>query len=297
MKTERNILIAFLLNLAFSVFELVGGVMTGSVAIISDALHDAGDALSIGLSFILERKSKKRPNEKYTYGYGRYSVLGGFITTLILFVGSVVMICNAAVRVINPTEINYNGMIVFAIVGVCVNFIAAFFTRDGDSLNQKAVNLHMLEDVLGWAVVLVGAIVMRFTDFALLDPILSICVSAFILYNAVKNMGAIASLFLERTPRNIDVEEIKEHLCEIPGVVDIHHIHIWSVDGEHHSATMHIVTAADPHTIKETVREELAEHSIVHSTLELELPTEHCRDTECYIEHITHSGHHHHHHH
>ena len=182
MKTERNILIAFILNLSFSIFEFVGGVFTGSVAITSDAVHDIGDAASIGISYFLEKRSKKQPDEKYTYGYARYSIIGGFITTLILLIGSAFVIYNAIIRIINPVEINYNGMIVFAVVGVIVNFSAAFFTREGDSLNQKAVNLHMLEDVLGWIVVLVGAVVMRFTDFSLIDPIMSVGVSLFIFY-------------------------------------------------------------------------------------------------------------------
>ena len=179
MKTERNILIAFILNLAFSIFEFVGGIITGSVAIMSDAVHDIGDAASIGVSYLLEKKGEK------------YSLIGAFITTLTLLIGSCVTIYNAIGRLIDPTQINYDGMIVFAIVGVCVNLCAAYFTREGDSLNQKAVNLHMLEDVLGWIVVLVGAIVMRFTDFALLDPIMSIGVSAFILINALRNLKEI----------------------------------------------------------------------------------------------------------
>lgn len=149
MKTERNIFIAFLLNLSFSVFEFIGGIITGSVAIMSDAVHDIGDAASIGISFFLEKKSKGKPDEKYTYGYARYSVVGGLITTLILLLGSVMVIYNAVNRIIEPTEIDYTGMIIFAVVGVCVNFCAAIFTREGGSLNQKAVNLHMLEDVLG----------------------------------------------------------------------------------------------------------------------------------------------------
>lgn len=179
MKTERNILIAFILNLAFSIFEFVGGIITGSVAIMSDAVHDIGDAASIGVSYLLEKKGEK------------YSLIGAFITTLTLLIGSCVTIYNAIGRLIDPTQINYDGMIVFAIVGVCVNLCAAYFTREGDSLNQKAVNLHMLEDVLGWIVVLVGAIVMRFTDFALLDPIMSIGVSLFILINALRNLKEI----------------------------------------------------------------------------------------------------------
>jgi len=179
MKTERNILIAFILNLAFSIFEFVGGIVTGSVAIMSDAVHDIGDAASIGVSYFLEKKGEK------------YSLIGAFITTITLLIGSIVTICNAIGRLIDPAKINYDGMIVFAIVGVCVNLCATFVTREGDSLNQKAVNLHMLEDVLGWLVVLVGAIVMRFTDFALLDPIMSIGVSVFIFINALRNLKEI----------------------------------------------------------------------------------------------------------
>ena len=161
MKSEKRILAAFILNLAFSLIEFAGGIFTGSVAIISDAVHDIGDAASIGISYFLERKSKKQPDDTYTYGYSRYSVIGSVITTLILMFGSVMVIYNAALRIINPIKINYNGMIGFAVVGVLVNFTAAFFTREGHSLNQKAVNLHMLEDVLGWMVVLVGALIRK----------------------------------------------------------------------------------------------------------------------------------------
>ena len=298
MKTEKNILIAFILNLAFSVFEFVGGIYTGSVAIVSDAIHDIGDAASIGISYFLEKKSKKQPDETYTYGYARYSVLGSVITTLILLYGSVLVIVNAVGRILDPTDINYNGMIIFAVIGVVVNFSAAFFTRDGDSLNQKAVNLHMVEDVLGWAVVLAGAIFMRFTNFALIDPIMSIGVAAFILVNAAKNLKEVIDLFLEKIPHGIDVKEIEEHITEIEGVLDVHHVHIWSMDGHANYATMHIVTDSDPHQIKDKVREELREHGIGHATLELEASEEHCHEKHCHVEiHKTSCGHHHHHHH
>ena len=174
MKTEKNILIAFILNLSFAIFEFFGGIFTGSVAIVSDAIHDVGDATSIGISYFLEKKSKRKPDEKYTYGYLRYSVIGSVITTLILLVGSVIVIINAFNKIMNPTEINYKGMIIFAVFGLVINFVAAFVTHGGGSLNQKAVNLHMLEDVLGWAVVLVGAIIMNFTDIKIIDPLMSI---------------------------------------------------------------------------------------------------------------------------
>lgn len=297
MKTQRNILIAFILNLSFSVFEFLGGILTGSAAIMSDAVHDLGDAASIGVSCFLERISRRSPDEKYTYGYARYSVIGGFITTLILLLGSVVMIYNAIDRIITPTEVNYNGMILFAVVGVCVNFCAAFFTREGHSVNQKAVNLHMLEDVLGWIVVLVGAVVMRFTDFWFIDPVMSMGVSVFILINAFKNLKEIADLFLEKVPRNIDVGEIKEHIGKIEGIIDVHHIHIRSFDGQNNIATMHIVTDNDPYKIKAAVREEMGEHGITHVTVEIEAGDENCSKRCCDIkvDAVPSQGHHHNH--
>lgn len=296
MKTQRNILIAFILNLAFSIFEYIGGMITGSVAIISDSLHDLGDALSIGVSFFLEKKSKKGPDEKYTYGYVRFSVLGGVITIVILLVGSILVIINAIRRIISPVEINYTGMIIFAIVGVILNFIAAWFTREGDSINQKAVNLHMLEDVLGWVVVLIGAVIMKFTDISLLDPLMSIAVAVFIFINSAKGLKEVVDIFLEKVPQGISVDEIKEHVSEIEGVIDIHHIHVWSMDGYNKYATMHVVTDADPHEIKHEIREELREHGIVHVTLELEGSGETCEETCCHVCESAEAGHHHHHH-
>lgn len=294
-KTSRNILIAFLLNLSFSIYEFFGGAFTGSTAIMSDAIHDFGDALSIGIAFFLEKKSQKHPDSHYTYGYLRYSIVGGLITTFILLLGSSFVIFNAILHLIYPVEVNYNGMIILAIIGAVINFIAAYFTREGDSLNQKAVNLHMLEDVLGWVVVLIGAIVMKFTDIAYLDPILSILVALFILKNAFTNFHAILNVFLEKSPTNISPESIKQSLLKIPEVKDVHHIHLWSLDGEHNYATLHAITTRPSAKLKTTIKQELAEHNIAHTTVEFESPDEHCQDERCEITplgHITHTHHH-----
>jgi len=295
MKTEKNILIAFILNITFSIFEFFGGLFTNSISILSDSIHDLGDAISIGISYFMERKSKKHADNKYTYGYIRYSVLGGIITTTILLVGSILVIVGAVKRIINPLEVNYSGMIIFAIIGVILNFIAAYVTREGDSINQKAVNLHMLEDVLGWIVVLVGAIVMKFTDIKIIDPIMSIGVAIFILINSLKNLKKVLYLFLEKTPEDVDIEELKEHLLNINGVDDIHHIHVWSIDGYNNYATMHIVSKSkDINRIKKEIRDELEEHNICHAILETE--DEVCDDKECHV-HLKNTEHHHHHHH
>lgn len=289
MKTERNILIAFLLNLAFSLLECVGGWLTGSVAILSDALHDLGDAAGIGISYLLERKSKTPPDDTHTYGYARYSVIGGGITAGLLVVGAVVMIVTAVHRVFNPVAIRHDGMIGLAIVGVCVNAAAAFTTHKGESLNQKAVNLHMLEDVLGWVVVLAGAVVMKWVSLPVLDPLMTVGVSLFILIKSVGTLNKTVAVFLEKVPQGITLAETKARVGAVKGVRDVHHLHLWSLDGVHHCATLHIVTDGDPRTVKEAVRDQLHACGIGHVTIETE--TEPCGEAACHIEHEHGHGH------
>ncbi len=185
MKKEKKILTAFILNLSFCIFEFIGGAFTGSTAIVSDAVHDLGDAVSIGISYLLEQKGSRQTDEKERE---RYSHIGGVLTSGVLVVGSVAAIINAFRRILNPVEVNYDGMLIFALVGVAVNSAAAFFTHGGENMNIRAVNLHMLEDVLGWVTVLIGAFVMKVTDFVYIDPIMSVAVAVFILISAVKNL-------------------------------------------------------------------------------------------------------------
>ncbi len=291
MKSEKKILFAFVLNLAFSVFECIGGILTGSVAILSDAVHDLTDAVGIGSSWLLERKSKGQPDEKYTYGYVRYSVLGSLLITVLLLVGSITVIVHAVGRIFEPVSIHYDGMILFAVVGVCVNGAAAYFTHGGDSLNQRAVSLHMLEDVLGWILVLIGAVIMRFTDIAVLDPILSICVALYIFVHAIGHLREALSILLEKTPDEVDLHEILHCVGEIEGISDVHHVHVWTLDGHKNCATMHIV-ATKSDEIRAKVRGVLHEHGICHVTIEVE--SEACVERHCQIGSAT--AHHHHHH-
>ena len=297
MKTEKNILLAFILNLSFSIFEIIGGFFTNSVAILSDAIHDFGDALSIGISYFLEKKSKKKPDENYTYGYTRYSILGAFITTMILTLGSIFVIYKGLKRIIYPASINYDGMIVFAIFGVIVNFLAAYFTKDGHSLNQKAVNLHMLEDVLGWVIVLIGSILIKFTNIVIIDSIMSIFVAIFILIHANKNLKMILDLFLGKVPNDFSVSDIKKEILKIQNVIDIHHIHIWSMDGVNNYLTMHVVTDSNDFvSLKKNIRNLLQGFKINHVTIEIENKDEKCEYKECNVDDIEDNHFHHHHH-
>ena len=290
MKSEKNILIAFLLNLFFSIIEIIGGIFTNSISILADAVHDLLDSFSIGISFFLEKKSKKKSDEIYTYGYKRYSVLAAFITTFILFISSLLIIYHSVLRIFNPQEINYNGMIVIAIFGVIINYLAVYFTKDGDSLNQRAVNLHMLEDVLGWIIVLVGSFLIKITKILWIDSCLSIIVSTIIVLRTINHLNEVLNLFLMKKPVEIDIEEIKKHLLNIKGVKDVHHFHIWSLDGINNFATMHVVTNIN---IKEKIRNELKEHGINNVTIEIEDEKEVCLNKECVINESMHTHHHH----
>lgn len=291
MKTNQNILIAFLLNLAFAVLEFFGGVICGSSAIMSDSVHDLGDAVSIGASFFLEKKSEKGSDEDYTFGYARFSILGSIITTLVLTVGSLFVIYNAIKRLIYPIQVHYNEMILFAIIGVAVNTIAALITQKGESYNQKAVNLHMLEDVLGWLVVLVGAVVMRFSNINAIDPIMSIAVSLFIIFNALKTLKASLSIMLEKSPENVDLNKLKNDLKIVDGVVEIKNLRIWRLDERNTLAMVQIVVNNEKLELKPKIKTIFKKYGVIQSTVEL------CGTNEIITEHdLCHNYSHHHHH-
>lgn len=282
----KNIFIAFILNLFFSIFELMGGILTNSISIVADSVHDFGDAISILLSLILEKISKKKPNNNYTFGYLRYSILGALLTSTILLVGSIFVIFNAIERLFNPVEVSYDGMLILSIIGIIINLIATKITRDTDNLNEKIVSLHMLEDVLGWVCVLVGSILIKFTNLYIIDPILSIGVSSYILINVLKRYKNIFEILLEKKPSKINIDDIKQHILKIKEVKNIHHLHIWTIDGINNYITLHVVIdenvfSKDLENIKRKIKNELEEHDINHSTIEFEI--EKCRDISCKI--------------
>lgn len=293
MKSHNNILIAFLLNVFFSIIEFFGGILTNSISIISDSIHDFGDALSIGISYVLEKVSKKKPDNIYTFGYMRYSILGAIITNTILIIGSIFIIINGIKRIINPVIINYDGMLLLSILGIIVNILAFNFTKDSHSHNEKSVNLHMLEDVFSWIIVLIGSIVIKYTNIYIIDSILSICLALFIFISTIKNYKEILDIFLEKIPNNINIEELKEYIIKIDNVIDIHHIHIWTIDGINNYLTMHVVTdSKDINKLKKEIKDKLKEKNISHVTLEIEDKLDNCDDTNCIIEN---NNHHHHH--
>jgi len=279
--TTKNLRTVFFLNFAFTVFEIIGGILTNSIAIISDALHDLGDSLSIGLAWFLEKYSQKKSDSKYTYGYGRFSLLGALINAVVLIIGSTFVLANAIPRIINPETTNAEGMILFAIIGVAVNGAAVFKLKDEGSMNARIMMLHLLEDVLGWIAILAVAVTLLFWPNYILDAILSVIITIYILYNVVVNLKKTISLFLQATPDNIDVDLIDRKLNSIDKVISSHHTHVWSLDGANNILTTHLTVD------KSTTREEIVkiklkcknlfeELKLTHFTIEIELEDEVC---------------------
>ena len=277
----KNIKIAFFLNFSFAILEIFGGLWTNSLAIVSDAIHDLGDSLSLGLAWYLENKSNQHSNNLFTYGYRRLSLLAALINTLILSIGSLYVIFAAIPRIINPEPTNAKGMILLAILGVFVNGLAMLKLFRQSSLNASVVGWHLLEDALGWIAVLVVSITLLFTDLYILDPILSIFIAAYILYNAIANLRKTLVLFLQAVPDNIDLKKLEKSILELDKVDSTHHTHVWSLDGEHHVFSTHVVVTNN------TSREEIQNikgaiqhlgHSLnlKHITVEIEYLSEHC---------------------
>ncbi|MHA7128612.1 cation diffusion facilitator family transporter [Algoriphagus namhaensis] len=278
---EGNIKVAFYLNLAFTLVEIVGGLYTNSLAILSDALHDLGDSLSLGLSWYFQKLSRKGRTDTFSYGYKRFSLLGALINAIILIVGSVLILIHAIPELFDPSQTDAEGMMYLAILGVLVNGAAVLKLRKGKSLNEKVVTLHLLEDVLGWVAVLVGSILMQFFDLPIIDPLFSTLIAVWVLWNVLKNLRKSMLVLLQGIPREVSIREIREKLEALPEVLDIHDCHIWSMDGEYNVLTIHIklnknYQLAEQAELKSKFRHILAHASISHITMEFEGPEEQC---------------------
>ena len=281
-QSMKNLFLVFVLNLLFSIVELLGGIITNSVAIISDALHDFGDSFSIGISFFLEKVSKKGKDELFTYGYRRFSLLGAFINASILIGGSIYVLYMAGMRLFEPENVNAKGMTLFAIFGIAVNAVAAIKIHGSKKLNERVVFLHLLEDVLGWIAVLIVGIVMIFINVPFLDPLLSIVISVFVMFNAIRNFYSIMVLFLQGKPPDIKIDELERILLSIDGVKEVHDLHLWSLDGVNHILSAHVVvgsgtTCETVKDVKASARAMLRKAGISHATIEVEFEDEECK--------------------
>jgi cobalt-zinc-cadmium efflux system protein len=279
--TSSNLQVAFLLNLGFTVVEIIGGILTNSVAILSDAVHDLGDSVSLGLAWYLDIKSGKQANKNFSFGYKRFSLLGALINSIVLIAGSVYIIREAILRLISPEVSNADGMILFALLGIAVNGYAAWRMSAGKTMNEKVISWHLLEDVLGWVAVLVVGVVLKFYDAPYLDPALSLFITAYILWNVTKRLRETLILFLQGVPQELDLSKVERDILSIDSVESLHQTHVWSLDGEEHVFTSHVRLHESSnmhsiHNVKKEVRECMRTHRFKHHTIQLEWGDEQC---------------------
>ena len=287
---QENIKVAFFLNLFFAVAELIGGIYTNSIAILADALHDLGDSITLAISWRLEALSEKGEDSKFSYGYKRFSLLGALVSGVVMLIGSTFVVSEAMQRLITPQESNASGMLVFALAGIAVNGYAAFRTNKGKNLNSRMISWHLIEDLLGWVAVLIVSLILLFRPIKILDPILSLLVTAVVVYNVFRNLIKVLRLFLQGVPESLDVAAIEDEIRIMDKVKDIHHTHLWSLDGEQHVLTTHVVLCMeakkeDIRAIKNKIRGLTDQYGLSHTTVEFEY-----LDDDCSINH----GEHHH---
>lgn len=269
----RNILSAFFINLTFTVISLIGGWLTNSMAIISDSIHDLGCTLSIALAWVFERIAGHTPTPRFTFGYRRFTLLGAFVNAFILLGGASIVLYESFGRMASPEEVNAEGMLWFALLAILCKGLAVWRTWKGASVNQRMVSLHLLGDCLGWVAVLLASIVMMFVEIPLLDPILSVCISLYILYNVVRNLIVAFRIVLEGVPVTIDYLTLKAEMKALGGVDEIEALRIWSMDNVHHAATVALTTTLttleEVEAMKSSLRQLLIQHSIELSVIEV----------------------------
>lgn len=285
-ESTKNISIAFFLNLGFAIAEIFIAVWTNSLAVLSNSLHDFGDSFSLGMSWYFDKISKKKRDETFTYGFKRFSIIPVVINSLILVFGSLYILYEAINRIISPEQTKAEGVLVFALIGMLINLIAFLRLKKGNSLNEQSASLHLLDDVLGLFAVLVVSIVIRFWNIPILDPVLSIVITLFIFTKIWQNIKSANLIFLQAIPKDLNIKELEIKLKELNGVVSTHDFHLWSLDGENHVLTVHLVVNGKPSidkitNIKCAAREMVEKFGINHPTIEIEMENESCELGHC----------------
>lgn len=279
----KNLGLVFCLNFGFAIIEFIGGILSQSTALLSDAIHDLGDSLAIALAWIFAKVGQKKRSKNFSYGYRRFSLLSALISSLILVIGAVVMFTIAVQKFQQPPVVQSDLMMLFGVFGVIVNGVAVLKIKSGKTMNEKVISLHLLEDFLGWIAVLVGAIVIYFTDWYLLDPIMAVCISGWILIHGLTKGGKVVQLFLQSVPDNVDETALIRSLKKIHGIVTVHDLHTWSLDGERNVGSCHIVIQPKTDTVllKQKIRACYQQYHVQHVTIEIESQDEACLYKNC----------------
>lgn len=295
MEHQKGLNTAFWLNAGFTIIEFAGGIFTNSTAILTDAIHDLGDTLAIGLGIWFEKISGRKRTETYSYGYKRFSLLSALTLSVFLLGGSLIMLVESFSKLFQPEEVHSAGMLWLSVLGIVANGLAFLKIKNGHhhhhhgphdhSHNSKAIMLHLMEDVLGWVAVLVGAIIIHFTRWYWVDPLLSMLIAGFIISRAVPNLINTLKIFLQSVPVHLNIPVIRDEIMKIKGISSLHDLHAWTLDGNYNVLTMHIVIDDEAIDRLEEIRSKaesiLAANKVHHPTLQVETLSTGCQFRHC----------------
>ena len=276
MKAKYTVWVAFFLNLSYAIVEFIAGGIFGSSAVLADSVHDLGDAIAIGISALLETISNREEDRHYTLGYKRFSLLGALVTAVILITGSILVILENIAKIFHPQSVNDEGIFWLGIIAITINVLASLVIRKGQTKNESILSLHFLEDTLGWVAVILMAIVLRFTDWYILDPLLSLVISFFILSKALPRFWRTLKIFLDAVPEGVDIQKIKTDLAELDHVASINQLNLWTMDGLEKNAIVHVCLKEMEHmeTCKESIRIFLKDCGFQNITIEVDADLE-----------------------
>ena len=276
MKTKHTVWLAFFLNLSYAIVEFIAGGVFGSSAVLADSVHDLGDAIAIGVSAFLETISNREEDSHYTLGYKRFSLLGALVTAVILMTGSVLVILENITKLFHPQPVNDEGILWLGIIAVSINVLASLVVRKGKTKNESILSLHFLEDTLGWVAVILMAIVLRFTDWYILDPLLSLVISIFILSKAIPRFWSTLKIFLDAVPEGVDIKQVKSDLEQLDHVASINQLNLWTMDGLEKNAIVHVCLKEieQMEVCKESIRTLLKNYGFQNITIEVDADLE-----------------------
>ena len=272
MKAKYAVCLAFFLNLTYAIVEFIAGGVFGSSAVLADSVHDLGDAITIGISAFLETISNREEDNRYTLGYKRFSLLGALVTSIILMIGSVLVILENIAKIFHPQPVNDEGILWLGIIAITINIVSSLVVGKGKTKNESILTLHFLEDTLGWVAVILMAIVLRFTDWYILDSLLSLVISIFILTKALPRFWSTLKIFLDAVPEGVDIQQVKSDLERLDHVASINQLNLWTMDGLEKNAIVHVCLEHVKHmeVCKESIRTLLKESGFQNVTIEVD---------------------------
>lgn len=275
------------LNLAITLAEVVGGLLSGSLALLSDAMHNLNDTASLGVSYLARRLGKRPPDPERSYGYRRAEILGAFVNLIVLVVIGLVLIKEAITRYLTPRDVNAPIMLAVAVIGLLANIATAFLLhRDAqNSLNLRSAFLHITVDAISSVAVIAGGVAILWTGAHWIDPLLTLLIAGYIISQSIGMLRETGHILMEGTPTQLRIPEVRDRMMRMDAVQDVHHLHLWSLD--EHTVLLDAHVAVQPsdilqlEQIKSGLKDLLArELNIRHSTLEFELQGSRCPDEQ-----------------